>query len=321
MLNVTFFSFAMVSHAGPTFRLALLRSDGILVPIANYVNGNWNNPWVKIEDLEKTRLNQLERLEDIPKSWLGAIQSLEHRWYLIDSAGRFGHINLIKPVLFESHCESSWGILTDYPPKKNEYAHTPKVAIALDTKQQVFVAVNKSETKTKNLKFYSLIEHAFQKLEDEEIEKALQDPFKRGFLLLTGHPTNKEERKTIRVSITAFYQIHLSSRSEKIYYVEASKSYQKPKSDSDYLCEGISFLRSYIVEDAKGLLSIMGNNLDITDCDMKESFRCIPLGVIEIGEKYYLVTENNYYESEDYNIYQIEGRTLRKILEIYGGGC
>jgi hypothetical protein len=65
----------------------------------------------------------------------------------------------------------------------------------------------------------------------------------------------------------------------------------------------------------------MEKNLDITDCDMKESSRCIPLGVIEIGGKYYLLTENNYYESEAYDIYQLEGRKLRKILEIYGGGC
>ena len=75
------------------------------------------------------------------------------------------------------------------------------------------------------------------------------------------------------------------------------------------------------MEDSQGALSFLEKTLDITDCDMKYSFSCIPFGVIEVGKKYYLITENNYYESEDYNIYQIEKRTLRKILTTYGGGC
>jgi hypothetical protein len=321
------------------FWVSVLRADGILVPFAMYYEGNWSNPW---PDPSSLRSNQLEMdikdLSEIPKVWFGQNHDISTTWHLYLPNEVIKTLEIIKPVLFEAHCEANWGLLSNYPEKiEGRGSPVPKIGIALNAKKDVkrLIAFNESTAEWK--KIISFIEPVFNKLEEEAlIERIETQPIINGRLKSTGHPISSSERKKIKMSMK-LYCNESAVNGKNIYYIEAEKKYKPPfvylyyyEGDTmhekaipfdEEPCHGISFLNGWILKNQKGELSFLDKNLDITDCDKKGTITHFPLGVLTIKDRIFLIVETQGWESESYSIIEVLSSGLHDLISTYGGGC
>ncbi len=310
--------------ADDSVRFAILRADGILIPFAHYDNGKWNNTWPEPDTYGPEKLGSIE---DIPNSYLGNSKPLQIKWHLIGSEKE---VNITKPVIFETHCQTNWGLLTDFIGPKGKYAYAVKRGIAIDNKETGYGANELENDSGEGARILKFITDSFNSLEDKGIKEELKKeriadlleyhPYINKYLPYSGQPLSYQVRTAFPIKIKDLYMIEIAPRKEKLYYVEATREYPD-LGYYKYPCEGISFFKAYIKEDKHGKLSILNKHLELTDCDMKYAIPATPLGIINIGGNYYLIEEKTYYEAEDYNILRIDDKGLNEVLSTFGGGC
>jgi hypothetical protein len=311
-----------------TMSLGLLRSDGVLIPWANYESGSWKKKWP--EPVESVT-DKIESLKDIPPNWLGENGEIATRWFLVDSEKGRRAIKIVKPFLYDAHCGFNWGLLTDQGGMKSKYAYTRKTGIVTDSKVDLIKSISVYDNKKTKESVLKAISQTFDDLEDARIsdqldswfiqEKLSKPPYKgKKVLPFTGHPFDADKRRAKSIKITKLYSLTLPGSGEALYYIEAERSYEHADPHNAYPCRGVSFLNAYI-KSKEGKLSFLANDLVLTDCEMKSAGRTTPFGMIELGEEYYIITESTGYEGESYEIYKLGENDLTGVLSVSGGGC
>lgn len=307
------------SHADEKHWFSLLRSDGVLIPYAIYENGKWSSSWP--ETGEENYDLKIKTLSDVPREWLGNFSHIPRQWFVTELNGGVKIITVTQPAYYSSHCEGNWGLKTDYPPVVSAYGHTPKVGLALNTKLNVYPAINKQNLSANSLIINFVKEH-FERAESVEIQKKQKENSPVGNrLAYSGHRINAEQRNKVSISIVDLYQIKTVPNKESIYYFIAGRKYKKPKDFSDSSCEGISYYTGFIRHRAGDDYNILKHNFFITDCDMKYVINSTPLGIVKIQEQLFLFRENTYYESEAYFIDLIKDNQMIEVFSSFGGGC
>jgi hypothetical protein len=305
----------------------LLRADGILAPIGIYDNGTWTNTWP-----DAAGNDNLTTLDRIPKDWLRKKADIATTWYLIDKKNHKSVFHIVKPVKYYNHAEEKWGLLTDYKTslfKTDNKTCEPKIGIACDTNTNFYGAVQQNSFETKK-RILSFLKNNFNQIETEAIEtqpkekdktkNAYSVDYEESLIQDSCFPIKAMVREKQNIVIERCYSIALPSEKLNLYYLEANRIYKNNR--DSFCCKPASFFRAYILENKNEKLNLISSEVDLTDCDRKNTYYSLPFGIIATGKKFYLIKQNHYYESEDYYIYKFDTdrNLLIEVLKTEGGG-
>jgi len=114
---------------GPAVTIAVLRGDGVLVPIVTRTGSKWTNTWPVPEKAVDVPLG----LDGIPKGWWGK-PGLTTTWHAWQIDGVTSEIKVEQPTWYLAHCQQGVGLKTSLtarppvpPPTVQPY---PKLGLA-----------------------------------------------------------------------------------------------------------------------------------------------------------------------------------------------
>ena len=283
------------------FWIGIVRTDGVLIPIGTYDNDKWVKTWPESTIDDQPEIDKLikatdgkMKLEDIPASWLGAINKIPTQVYLWSEGARPKTISVLDSEFYHSHCSGGWALKTDLPSKVERGAPTPKIGIATNLNANV----NPFEKIKSNSKIAAPLIRAI-KTKFEEKEKA----------------GRKGPIELLRI-----YKARNEIDGRSLYFIKAHRKYPKPKGTPDSDCYDVNILNSWVLfQDDK--TSFLSAEFIITDCDGKEVNEIVPDAVITIKGRRYTVSENYGYEWESYRIHEMLDGGMKEVLRVDGGGC
>lgn len=298
-------------HSGP-LSLAVVRSDGILVPFAVHDGTSWINPWPAPAD---ERGGAPERLfQDVRTYWRQERTPTPDVWRLWHpNGGPSLELRVLSTVGSDDHCQKQIGLLTDFRDvtdrsvRKILASHgVAKVEQPLDLR---------SDHRT--MRFWKdLVDHiraSFPQLEDDAIGD---------WEAKTGREmTVPAPHRTMRpIQLRALYADRSGDR--PTVYFEAVRDYgvrvHNPENPDP--CHARMHIRGWVVADAGGAPAIVGPAAILTDCDEKTVVRVHPLGILAAGGERVWAVQQLAYESESYAVLSA-GAGIRRLLETPGGGC
>jgi hypothetical protein len=275
------------------FKASILREDGVLIPFAEYREGKWSAPWPKREGYG----NAENSLADLPEAWFVKDGEFSATWYFWPSDGSPKVLQANKTVKVVNHGPENWGLACDYPGKPlqaNE--HHKNIGIALDVEKKV----------------ESPLELPNSSPDSKRILKFIQP---------ASLPSDAARQKA-ELTLRNLYRNRSAIDSRYIYHFRAEKEYRKTGSSSDPDCNDISILKGWILQNQQDELKLLDSQIALTDCDMKTDFPFVrPLGILTMGDRTFIFTEDHGYEDESYSIFELNGSSIKCVLNIYGGGA
>jgi hypothetical protein len=275
------------------FKVSILREDSVLIPFAEYRDGKWSAPLPKQEAYGSSE----NSLADLPEAWFVKDNEFSATWYFWPSDGPPKVLNASKIVKVVNHGPENWGLACDYPGKPlqaNE--HHKNIGIALDV-----------ETKVE-----SPLELTNSSPDSKRILKFIQP---------TSFPSDEGRPKT-ELTLSNVYRNRSAIDGQYIYHFLAKKEYRKTGSSIDPNCNDISLLKGWILQNKQDELKLLDNQIALTDCDLKIDFPFVrPLGILIVGDRAFIFTEDHGYEDESYSIFEMNGSGIKRVLNIYGGGA
>lgn len=101
---------AAAQTPGTGLALGLVRSDGIMVPFAVFDDGKWVDAWP--DPVDGRVLDRM--IEALPSYWRNRGQQIPEVWHAADHPSHKPvPIRVLTHVIFEEHCETQSGVLTD----------------------------------------------------------------------------------------------------------------------------------------------------------------------------------------------------------------
>jgi len=289
------------------FTISLLWPDGVLVPFAEYHGGKWLNPWPKPELSSDDEPNTVA---DLSKPWFAQNKKPSPTWYFWSSDGALHVLKAGKIVKVDSHCQTAWGLLSDLPKESTADSRRGKPGVALDAKRQVNSMTEVANTSDEWKGFLSFVRPAFEREEETraaELSSFLTSP-------------SGEDRKKVNVTLSHLYRSDAMIGERYLYYFEAQKEYREPLPANDQSCNNVIF-RGWGIRNLRGDLSLLGTQIGWADCDLKGDGGRVPLGVLSIDDRAFVITYDPGYEGESYSILELTESGARLALETEGGSC
>ena len=297
--------------ANDRFTIAIMREDSVLIPFAEYRDGIWSAPWPKPEGYSENT----NELAELPKPWFERENRLMTTWYFRSSEGVPMALKASKTMKIENHCQSNWGLLTDYPGKALKAGeHHINIGIALDAEKDVESPLDLTKNTVERKKIVPLIQPAFDKTEGVTLAKI----HKLGHGI---HYPSIAQRRKKKLHITKLYRNKSPINGLYIYQVEARKEYKKDLYSYDPNCNTLSIFQGWVLKNRMGELTLIDSGTVVTDCDMKVSDIIKLLGIMRVGGRVFIVTEDHGYEDEGYSIHELKGSRIKRLLKVNGGGC
>jgi hypothetical protein len=289
--------------------LAVVRPDGIVVPFAAFDGGTWVNPWPEPgEDRPAGR-----SLGSPPEYWRQKREMPPATWHIwMPGAQAPVTAQVLTNVLFDAHCQSQLGMLTDAARSRND---PHEVALALDRALPVHQPINLRADSRQASEWEDLIAAALTVYRDHE-EAALTDWVARG----TGNASvaGLASRTRRPIALDALYAHRLGAT--RTMYFQGRRDFGMPIEDRENACNGVSHVTGWIRTADGQPPEVSDVSAVITDCDGMNTMTLRPLGIIEWrGEPLWLAVEHGW-EVEVYSVLSVTPR-VRRLLTTHGGGC
>jgi len=286
------------------FAVSLMRSDGVLVPFAQYDHGRWENPWAKPSTFSADEPNSLA---DLPKPWFAEDRLPSPLWYFWSLRGKAHRLSASQVVEVPSHCQKLWGIVSDLPKEEAVNDRYGILGVAVDSDRKVNPAYELDKTSDEWTKLHSFIQSEFGKEEQAKAKDLSQ------FLA----PPVREERKNKTVTLSHLYQMTIETTGERLYYFEALKEYRKPIPTNELTCNDV-FFNGWILTKADEL-KLIDSKMGWKECDA--GLDSIPLGVLSVAGEVFIFTCEFGYEGEGYFIFKLNKSRMQMVLETQGASC
>jgi hypothetical protein len=204
----------------PAVTIAVLRGDGVLVPIATRRGTSWTHTWpvpAKKPDVPLA-------LDDVPKRWWGR-PGPTASWYAWQIDGSTSRVTVERPIWYLAHCQQGIGLQTSLtarpplpPPTIQPY---PKLGVA-----------STSELPFRRIEPVDQRDALWKPVADAVATELAKAEDKMGLPLMNVeatrlHPFSKEARAKAPVKVEALYRAPLAD-GRVLYYVEATKQYGMP---------------------------------------------------------------------------------------------
>jgi hypothetical protein len=298
-----------------SFQVAVLRSDGVLVPFAQYGNGGFFNPWPKPQPCpgctDEIYPHSLGRL---PQPWFVQDGKMAKRWYFRSPNGTLTVLKALKVVEAENHSQKNWALQTDFPPEPVESSHHHNIGIATTANIKIESMI---ESKPEPDGLASFIKEVFDSEETTKVEKlATDDPTITASLFSFGLPESAAERTRADV-ITTFYRSESPINGEHLYYFRARKEYKLPRSASS---GHVSLFSGWASVETRqgGQMGLILGEIVFTDTDMKGPTTSLPLGILKLSGRSFIFVEEHGWEDESYVVLELNGG-IHRLLETFGG--
>jgi hypothetical protein len=273
-----------VLHAAdpPAVTIAVLRGDGILIPVATRAGSRWTRTWpipIKAADVPL-------RLDGIPKRWWGKPGPVT-TWHAWQIDGTVTNVVPERPTWYLAHCQQGVGLKTPLtarpplpPPTTQPY---PKLGLASSAP----LAFKRIEPVDQSDRMWMPITDQV-----DAAMKAAEDAM-TGFPLMNvdnqmKHPTPAAERAKIASRVESLYRAALDG-GRVLYYVEATKRYGMPPLPADKNvkaptprrgCSIMTFGNGFFLVGADGVVPVPKLRVNLSSCDYDTVSLMLPLGLV-----------------------------------------
>lgn len=282
------------------FTVAIVRSDGALVPFAAYDAGRWERAWPEADEATDVKV-----VDNVPSVWRrrgGRVPEVWRVWPASGAPATKVEVNGVDVV--EAHCQGQVALKTNLPQTKAE--HPLKFGIALDSSN---IPVGAVEEVRRSDSIWAVAERAvltsFSRLETAQATR-------------NGEQLPRETPVPV-AQLTALYREAKSPRSP-LYFV-AEKKYRTARFPQDGQCSASTMMTGWLVPTADGTFTLLDPKVFLTDCDAKEARTSVPLAAFRVLGQLFWVLQEHGYEDETYLIAEIRASEVRYPIDVSGGGC
>jgi hypothetical protein len=298
-----------LAGAGPSFSLAVLRRDGLLLPFASFNGRTWDTPWASSG-------NELPiGLADVPKKWWGPVgpSAPWTAWMVADGSQR--PLQIRRPAQMRVFCGERLGLATDYKGDTVDQREptVPKDAVAIAAPPgsvNLEPLVNVSVHSPDATKMIETIRHEF----DVQESVATQQ------FTAWQHPYGAFERHFVAIQLEAFYRYREKTPKNEwqTNYVEAIRRF--PARPDDRGCGLITWVRGWVFEQA-GKNPAVHVRATVTYCDREGVAFMLPLGHLSLDGENYWVYQMSSWRDEIYTVAHVQPDEARPVVAVVGGNC
>jgi hypothetical protein len=307
--------------------IAVLRGDGVLIPIATRTGSKWSRTWPVPAKAADVPLG----LDGIPKRWWGK-GGQATTWHVWQIDGTTGDAVVEGPIWYLAHCQQGVGLKTSItarpplpPPTMQPY---PKLGLASTAP----LAFNRIEPIDQTAPIWTHVMTAMTKAMADAEDALGRTP--RHFGPTAVHPIPAAERAKTPVRVESLYRMPLGG-GRFVYYVEATKRYgmppmlagradrtASPRKDG---CATMTFVNGWFVADADGPIAPAPklDDVRVVSCDYERVSLMLPLGSIADGSNPLWVAQYTGWENESYTVLRWDAETRAAVVmfQTHGGWC
>jgi hypothetical protein len=308
----------------PAVTIAVLRGDGVLVPIVTRTGNKWTNTW----PVPMKKADVPLGLDGIPKRWWGKTGAAT-TWHAWQIDGVTSTVAIERPTWYLAHCQQGVGLktsLTAQPPVPPATVQPyPKLGLASTSP----LAFKRIEPVDQSDPMWSKVTDAVgttvSRGEDEMDGRIINSVPQRK------HPTPAAERAKVPAGIEALYRVPYQA-GQSLYYVEATKRYGMPPlpagrnaaapSPKDG-CSVMTFANGFFVVGADGVIAPAPLNVRATSCDYDTVSLILPLGALGEGKAQVWIGQVTGWDYESYAGFRWD-EAAGKIADVFfthGGWC
>lgn len=308
--------------------IAVLRRDGVLIPIATRTGSKWAHTWPVPTKTPDVPLG----LDSVPKRWWGkpGPTTTWHAW-TIDAGPK--EIRVERPTWYLAHCQQGVGLLTSIaapehvpPPTVQPY---PKRGLA-SSAPLTFRAV---EPLDEGFPLWQAIRASVA----TALETAEKSMTPARLVMNVGpmavHPIAPAERAKVQTRLESLYRVPLS-RDRFLYYFEASKRYKMPALAADQKspapstrpdgCSLLSFAQGWLVVGPDGKPPIPTiDEVRLASCEYDGVQLMLPLGYVRDTDGPLWIAELAGWENESYFVFRWDEEKKKPVpvFQTHGGWC
>jgi hypothetical protein len=316
-----------VLHAAdaPAVTVAVLRGDGILIPIATRAGSRWAHTWpipIKAADVPLG-------LDGIPKRWWGKPGPIT-TWHTWQIDGTVTRVVAERPSWYLAHCLQGVGLKTSLtarpplpPPTTQPYPKLGLAASAPLTFQRI-EPVDQSDRMW--MPIVDKVDAAMKAAED-----AMTGIPMMNVEFQMKHPMPAAERAKVPTRIESLYRAGLGG-GRVLYYVEATKRYGMPPLPADRNakaatpqkgCSVMTFGNGFFLVDADGVVPAPTLRTNLSSCDYDTVALMLPLGlVVDAGQPTWIGQLTGWdYESFVGLQWDAKRAAIAEVFATRGGWC
>jgi hypothetical protein len=319
---------ALAAADEPPLTVAVLRGDGILIPIATRQGDRWVNRWPE----PRKRLSVPVRLGDLPRRWWGKVEPTGswHAW-LVDGTQTLATVQ--RPAWYPSLCRRGIGLQTDVtarpplpPPDTSPY---PKLGIAATTR----LPFRRVETLEGGHRMGAALAAALARpVADAEARLYLQQHASENFRSAPDTPPHPSTGYTLTpprsmpgtLRVERLYRVPVADRRSLIYY-EAARRYPEPTPAPPPSpdCQGMTFASGWFVTTGDAVPDPLPVNIQLASCDYDGVLLLNPLGYMPTPRGALVIAEFTSWERELYVVLRARPDRLQPemLLTTDGGRC
>jgi hypothetical protein len=304
--------------------VAVLRGDGVLVPIATRTGKVWSQTWpvpVKSADVPLD-------LDDVPKRWWGKAGPTK-TWHAWQIDGTRSQVAVERPTWYLAHCQQGVGLKTGLtarppipPPTVQPY---PKLGLASSAP----VAFKPLEAVDQTSPLWTPIGKAVAKAVQAGEDALGQMRMNVEYRL--PHPIPSAQRAKVPVKVETLYRMPLGG-GRFVYYVEATKRYGMPPLSATRSapaatprpdgCSLMSFANGWFAI-GDGEAPDLEAFVRVTSCEYDDVSLMLPLGYIDDGDEPVWIAQFTGWSAERYSLvrWHAEKKDAAAILDTHGGWC
>ncbi len=306
-VTLAFAPFLILANEAPSFALAVLRRDGVLVPFASYHEGKWAATW----PVPGKAFIVPVTLGDVPADWWWKAPPTE-KWTLWPVEGAALPVRATAPVRYPAQCLTGVGFKTDYttdrPIPSPMERPFPKEGVAVSGP----VKIDRVEILDKRAP------------EWDDFALRIRQPFAYAerdaatSFSKWRHPLPQAERESRPVTIEALYRAKVPAAGE-IYYVEASRSYDDSSQKDG--CDVVTFAAGW-VRPWRPDRQVFALSAVVTYCDRADAEFVLPLGLLRIEKRPPAwILQAASWDHERYVIVETGPDDNRVLINAFGGRC
>jgi hypothetical protein len=292
--------------------LAVLRTDGVLLPFATFDGRNWNSRW----PADLTGRDLPANLAAIPDDWWGDGPHTSWRVW----AGEQGApkpVTPIAPVTIFVGTVRRLGLRTDVPPgvlpPTPFELPFPKAGLAFsgDVGIEPILTVSR----------YSATAAALLRSIAKDVEQA-EERTVGGLRRQAGwrHPFDKDARARIEPRMEAWYTTPVVDSPVNVSYIEAVKTY--PPQPEDQGCGLETFITGWVFREEKSQATPKTElRATVMYCDRDKASYMLPFGRMTLANRTYWAFQLSGHDHEWYAVAELRPDRVRYAAEYQAGGA
>jgi hypothetical protein len=297
------------------FTLAVLRTDGIMLPFAAYDGSRWSTPWPTAVGNAPDAISEIPpNLDAVPAKWWGRQRPAE--WRLWPGGGDAAiPVRLIAPAVLPVGRVGRLGIRTDYRVNFNPLIPTvefpyPKEGLVVGGDARVTAVATVSRQIPAWGEMAARLRPDIDAVEESAI-RALRANAR------WTHPYDKGARGRLRPELEAWYSSRLAEEGHVASYIEAVKKY--PPTPADEGCGLETFVRGWVQQATGETRLKTALKAVITYCDREKVSYMLPFGQMRIDDRTHWIYQMSGQDHEWYAVAELTPGRTRVRAEYHAG--